>query len=712
MVGALKWLLVPKIEVGKLYTSSSFLLRKWFLDRLFLSPMYSFALQRSLETTSTYPLYLRLLGVELSGKVWLSYCTLRVGMELLTVEDGVHTGMQTYITTERNNKDGVSFNKTKIGRGTSWYVHHSLCYFLLGFQLTSSSFVTHISGQRSVLLSGVNIGEQATLGAESCCDHNTFVEPNGTAFGSPLVMFKSARTNNEIVLESQQSSRLLMNALSLDSATEHAHSQAMVTHSDVSDSILPFWVYALVMNLAQFIMPALIVGSYALVVAACYLSFGGFASALAIILTIPIAFIGGSITLMLVIKCLQLIFFGGKFTTGTIEFYGMKFMCWYFLSDMVFLCTQTVFVPFAGTELFCVWLRLMGSKIGKRVFFSPENGGLRELDFLHVGDDSTILTPNLNSHYADHGCMQFCPVVFSSGCEINAGATVMPLTEYGKQAILRPFSMTSKGQRCKENTIYVGNPAKPVHGNPHETTTAVLFSGLGSAHPGMFKGIESYPRALDVLEEASSILGMDVARMCQAGADPKAIEDVGVAQLLVTVMNIVSFQMMRQTNAMEMSRATIVAGFSVGEFAALYFGGAISLRDTLHLVQVQCEEFEKLRVSSTLCNVRGLSRSKVNEICKRFNCRIANVISCHEEESLRSNNVLVCGGRSSDIDRLVTHVNEMECSVNKSELERGDGGIIKKVTAKRLPVNTANREYIESLRIYLLLQLFDNKSFF
>ena len=82
----LKLILIPRIEEGKLYTSSWFALQKWFLDRLFLSPMYAFSLQRSLETTSTYPLFLRILGAEMGNKVWLTYCTLRVGMEFLTVE--------------------------------------------------------------------------------------------------------------------------------------------------------------------------------------------------------------------------------------------------------------------------------------------------------------------------------------------------------------------------------------------------------------------------------------------------------------------------------------------------------------------------------------------------------------------------------------------------------------------------------------------------
>jgi acetyltransferase-like isoleucine patch superfamily enzyme len=555
---------------------------------------------------------------------------------------------------------------------------------------THFNHIINRSGQRSVLLSSVVIGDLATVGAESCCDHDTCIEPNDTAFSSPLTVFKTSKTHQEIVSELMDQSMNERHRITPTIIDDETYSRE---HSDKPDLILPFWMYALVMNLSQFILPALIVSPYSLVAAASYFFFVLFFGATtAIILTIPAAFIGGSLALMLLIKCLQLLF-GGQFT-GTIDFYSVKFMCWYFLTDLTFLCTQTVFVPFAGTELFCMWLRLMGSKIGRRVFFSPENSGLRELDFLHVGDDCTILTANLNAHYADHGCLQFCPVELSPGCEINTDATVMPLTECGERTIIKSFAVTTKGQRCKDNTTYIGNPARPINSNAYKTT-AVVFPGLGSAYLGVFKDIESYPRAVSLLREISAMLGLDVATMCSETSDPNGIEDVSVAQLIVTVINIISAEMMLQTNATEISQATIVAGFSVGEFAALYFAGAISLEDTLRLVRIQCDEFKKLRLSSTLCDVRGLSWKRVNTISKRCNCQIANVISCHKEDSLVAKNIIICGGKPNDIDRLVQHVNELgakeECRISDAQLEHG-GGRRKIVSAKRLRVNTANRE--------------------
>lgn len=330
----------------------------------------------------------------------------------------------------------------------------------------------------------------------------------------------------------------------------------------------------------------------------------------------------------------------------------------------------------------------MGSKIGKRAFISPENDGLRELDFLDVGDDCHILTPNINSHYADHGVMQFCPVLFSDGCEVNPGATLMPLTEYGEKSTVRPFSVTTKGQSIKPNTTYIGNICNTVR-KPVEKV-AVLFAGLGSAYCGMLKEVETYPKAQAVLQQASDILGMDIAKLCSTGADPKKLEDVHVAQLVVTVMNLVSVEIMKQREALLMSHATIVSGFSVGEFAALYFAGAISFEDTLRLVQIQCQEFAKLKERGTLCNVRGLPRHQVKRIIKRFNCQIATIISDHgasKHGGTVEKNVYVCGGKADDIDALVSHVNELGKKDTKTDLEAGKRASI---SAKKLRVETAN----------------------
>lgn len=42
------------------------------MDRLFLSPMFRYASERTLQTSSTFPWYLRLLGANVGAKAWMN----------------------------------------------------------------------------------------------------------------------------------------------------------------------------------------------------------------------------------------------------------------------------------------------------------------------------------------------------------------------------------------------------------------------------------------------------------------------------------------------------------------------------------------------------------------------------------------------------------------------------------------------------------------
>lgn len=92
LVAMFKWILIPKIEQGKLYSSAWFALRKWFLDRMFLSPLFTYSSQRVLQTSSTFPWFLKLLGAKVGKKAWINHPMMRVGVEHITIGDGFHMG--------------------------------------------------------------------------------------------------------------------------------------------------------------------------------------------------------------------------------------------------------------------------------------------------------------------------------------------------------------------------------------------------------------------------------------------------------------------------------------------------------------------------------------------------------------------------------------------------------------------------------------------
>ena len=68
---ALLYRALIKIEAKKQYTGKWFEIRKWFLDRLLLSPLFSYASERILQASSTYPWYLKLLGATVRRRTWI-----------------------------------------------------------------------------------------------------------------------------------------------------------------------------------------------------------------------------------------------------------------------------------------------------------------------------------------------------------------------------------------------------------------------------------------------------------------------------------------------------------------------------------------------------------------------------------------------------------------------------------------------------------------
>ena len=60
-----------KIEARRTYKGKWFEIKKWFLDRLLLSPLFSYASERILQASSTYPWYLKLLGAKVRRRTWI-----------------------------------------------------------------------------------------------------------------------------------------------------------------------------------------------------------------------------------------------------------------------------------------------------------------------------------------------------------------------------------------------------------------------------------------------------------------------------------------------------------------------------------------------------------------------------------------------------------------------------------------------------------------
>ncbi|XP_026750284.2 probable malonyl-CoA-acyl carrier protein transacylase, mitochondrial [Galleria mellonella] len=124
-------------------------------------------------------------------------------------------------------------------------------------------------------------------------------------------------------------------------------------------------------------------------------------------------------------------------------------------------------------------------------------------------------------------------------------------------------------------------PAERVQ--PQETTI-LLFPGQGSQRVGMGRLLSNIPAAKELYELASSVVGWDVWRVCTEG--PAAELDAR-CQTAVLVTALAAVERVREERPAALQRVRAVAGFSLGEIAALVFAAALPFEAALRLVELR-----------------------------------------------------------------------------------------------------------------------------
>jgi [acyl-carrier-protein] S-malonyltransferase len=110
---------------------------------------------------------------------------------------------------------------------------------------------------------------------------------------------------------------------------------------------------------------------------------------------------------------------------------------------------------------------------------------------------------------------------------------------------------------------------------------AFLFPGQGSQHPGMGKQLAAqFQSARSVFEEADEALGFSLSALCFDGVDEDLKPTANQQPALLTV-SVAALRVLEEQGI----RAAVVAGHSLGEYAALVAAGSLGFVDAVRLVR-------------------------------------------------------------------------------------------------------------------------------
>ncbi|MCD6309265.1 MAG: ACP S-malonyltransferase, partial [Candidatus Eremiobacteraeota bacterium] len=154
-----------------------------------------------------------------------------------------------------------------------------------------------------------------------------------------------------------------------------------------------------------------------------------------------------------------------------------------------------------------------------------------------------------------------------------------------------------------------------------------MFPGQGSQFIGMGKKLaETYPSAMRIFDLADEIMGESLKEVCWEGQEDK-LRQTRYTQPAIVTHSIATLVVLEDLGL----SPSAVTGHSIGEYAALFASGAISMEDAIMLVMERGKLMQEAgdRWPGTMSAIIGLPYSEVEEICNSVDgiVEIANLNS-------------------------------------------------------------------------------------
>lgn len=150
---------------------------------------------------------------------------------------------------------------------------------------------------------------------------------------------------------------------------------------------------------------------------------------------------------------------------------------------------------------------------------------------------------------------------------------------------------------------------------------AILCSGQGGQHNGMFELTKDATEAKEIFAKGAALFGED-PRTWVAIASEGALRENRHAQLLCAIQTLASAAAL----ARDLPSQRCIAGYSVGEVAAWGVAGLFTPHDTLGLIGARADEMDRARKGEQgMLFVRGLQQEVVESLVAKRDAAIAIV---------------------------------------------------------------------------------------
>lgn len=165
-----------------------------------------------------------------------------------------------------------------------------------------------------------------------------------------------------------------------------------------------------------------------------------------------------------------------------------------------------------------------------------------------------------------------------------------------------------------------------------------LFSGQGSQYPGMGQELLENDSSLEVVfETGSRILGYDLKEACFTYT-AEELARTEVSQPAILAVSLLAFESVKKKGILP----DMVAGHSLGEYAAMVASGMLSLEDGFRVIKARAHAMGSCaeKHPGAMCAVMGMQPEEIAEFCDQvdgfvtpvnFNSLVQTVIAGETE---------------------------------------------------------------------------------